>query len=470
MAKRDLAGLGRRFEVGLALRIGVLLAAGAALAWAINQPGLYATTLLSGLLTGAALAELWLFLRRTNLAVARFVVALTHGDFTQGFSGEGLGGGFDALGASLDAAVARLRQERADTQDENRYLAALVDDVPSPLISIDDKGRTSLINKAARRLLGQSPDATNIADGLAAAIAALRPGERASAQLVIGGVPTAAVLTMAEVRLARRPALRIVAVQPIQSELDQAELAAQTDLVRVLTHEIMNSMTPVTSLSATAAKLIAAADTGQDPAITDARHAIETVARRSEGIMHFVRTYRQLTRPPELRRSRIELSALFAELERLFTSDWPAIPLNITIDPAALAIDADRDLVAQLLINLLRNAAEAATDHAAEAATDHAAEAATDRAAKTAVSTALTPQVSLTATSLKGGRIAIDVIDNGPGIAESLRQDVFLPFFSTKAEGTGVGLSLARQIALAHGGALTCEPALPFGTRLRLLL
>jgi signal transduction histidine kinase len=445
-AARDLAGLGRRFEVGLALRIAVLLAAGAALAWAINRPGLYATTLLAGLVTGAALAELWLFLRRTNLAVARFVVALTHGDFTQGFSGEGVGGGFDALGASLDAAIARLRHERSDTQDENRFLAALVDDVPSPLLSIDDEGHISLLNKAARRLLGQRPDATSHGDSFAADIAALRPGERGSTRLVIGGVPTAALLSMAEVRLARRPSLRIVSVQPIQTELDQAELAAQTDLVRVLTHEIMNSMTPVTSLSATAAKLIAEADTGDNPAITDARHAIETVARRSEGVMHFVRTYRQLTRPPELRRARIELAALFAELARLFRSDWPALPLVVSIDPAGLAVDADPDLVAQVLINLLRNAAEAAT------------------------STAETPQVSLTATSLKGGRIAIDVIDNGPGIPEALRQDVFLPFFSTKAEGTGVGLSLARQIALAHGGALTCEPVAPHGTRFRLLL
>ena len=446
MAKRDLAGLGRRFEVGLALRIAVLLGAGAALAWAINQTGLYATTLLAGMVTGAALAELWLFLRRTNLAVARFVMALTHGDFTQGFSGETMGGGFDALGASLDAAIARLRHERSDAQDENRFLAALVDDVPSPLLSIDDEGRISLINKAARRLLGQRPDAASHGDSFVADITALRPGERRSTRLMIGGVPTAALLSMAEVRLARRAALRIVAVQPIQMELDQAELAAQTDLVRVLTHEIMNSMTPVTSLSATAAKLIAAADTGQDPAITDARHAIETVARRSEGVMHFVRTYRQLTRPPELRRTRIELAALFAQLDRLFTSDWPAIALAIHLDPATLAIDADPDLVAQLLINLLRNAAQAAT------------------------STAATPRVWLSATSLKGGRTAIDVIDNGPGIPEALRQDVFLPFFSTKAEGTGVGLSLARQIALAHGGALTCEPAAPCGTRFRLLL
>lgn len=439
--------LGRRFEVGLVLRIAVLLLAGAALAWAITRPGLYATTLLAGLATGAALAEMWLFLRRTNLAVARFVLALTHGDFTQGFDGGGAGGGFDKLGASLEAAIARLRDERTATQDENRFLAALVDDVPSPLLSLDDEGRVMLLNKAARRLLVGS--GARVADlgvhgvGFAADMAALKPGERRSTQLLVAGAPTAALLSMAEVRMPRRPTLRIVAVQPIQQELDRAELAAQTDLVRVLTHEIMNSMTPVTSLSATAAALMAEADTGGNAAITDARRAIETVARRSEGVMHFVRTYRQLTRPPELRRRRVELAPLFAELARLFGSDWPDLPLAVRVEPVSLAVEADPDLLAQLLINLLRNAAEAVEGRGT---------------------------VALAAAALKGGRVAIDVTDDGPGIAEELRQDIFLPFFSTKKEGTGVGLSLARQIALAHDGALTCEAAPGGGTRFRLLL
>ncbi len=438
--------LGRRFEIGLGLRLGVLLVAGAALAWAVTRPGLYATTLLAGLLTGAALAELWLFLRRTNLAVARFVEALTHGDFTRGFGNAGAGSGFDALGVSLEGAVARLRRERAATQDENRYLNALVDDAPSPLISIGGDRRVTLLNKAARRLLTGTrlADLAAFGDDFAADLAALKPGERRSSRLLVAGAPTTALLSMAEVRQPGGAPVRIVAIQPIQQELDRAELAAQTDLVRVLTHEIMNSMTPVTSLSATAAQLIAAADTGHDPAIADARAAIETVARRAEGVMHFVRTYRQLTRPPQLARRRIAVAALFAELKRLFDSDWPAMPLATHLDPPGLAIDADPDLLAQLLINLLRNAGEAVA--------------------------AAGGSVTLSATALKGGRTAIDVTDTGPGVPAELRQDIFLPFFSTKSEGTGVGLSLARQIALAHGGALGCEPVVPHGSRFRLLL
>lgn len=438
--------LGTRFEVGLTLRIAVLLGAGAALAWAITRPGLYATTLLAAVLTGAALAELWLFVRRTNFAVARFVEALAHDDFTQGFGG--VGGGFGELAESLNGAIARLRTERAAIQDDNRYLAALVDDVPSPLISIDDGGRVVLLNKAARRLL--APTVARLADlavhgeAFRDDVGAMKPGERRATQLLVAAAPTAALLSMAEVRQARG-AIKVVAIQPIQAELDRAELAAQTDLVRVLTHEIMNSMTPVTSLSATAAKLIAAADTGGDPAIADARAAIETVARRAEGVMHFVRTYRQLTRPPELHRRTTEVAGLFAELKRLFESNWPQLPLRVAVAPPGLVIDVDPDLLAQLLINLLRNAAAATEGVAA-------------------------PVVALAAMALKGGRTAIDVSDNGAGVPEALRQDIFLPFFTTKADGTGVGLSLARQIALAHGGALTCEPIASGGTRFRLLL
>jgi two-component system, NtrC family, nitrogen regulation sensor histidine kinase NtrY len=455
--------LGRRFDVALATRIAALIVAAAAFAWAVSRPGLYATTLLAALATAAALAELWAFTWRTNIAVSRFIEAVTHGDFTQAFDG-GYGGGFAALGASLNAAIAQLRGERAETEAANRMLSALIDDVPSPLLGIDGAGVVSLLNKAARRLLAHAggvriADLAAFGPTFAADIATICAGDRRSTLLHLGGAPTAAVLTCAEL-VQPSGTTRVIAVQPIQAELDRAELAAQTDLVRVLTHEIMNSMTPVTSLSATAAALIAAADTGNDPAIGDARAAIETVARRAEGVMHFVRTYRQLTRPPELRRSTVALAPLFAELARLIATDWPPAQLALTVEvvPEGLAIDADPDLLAQLLINLLRNAAAAATDHAAAAATDHAA------------GHAAAPAVALVARARKGGGVAIDVIDNGPGVPDDLRQDIFLPFFTTKTDGTGVGLSLARQIALAHGGALTCEALEGGGTRFRLVL
>src|SRR5690606_23660053 len=160
-------------------------------------------------------------------------------------------------------------------------------------------------------------------------------------------------------------ATRVIAVQVIQQSLNAIEMAAQSDLIRVLTHEIMNSLTPVTSLARTAAELIAEADTGADPVIADARQAVETLSRRADGVMHFVGTYRETTRPPQIARRPVPAAPFAAELAQLFEADgkWDGVALGVEVVPETHVIDADPDLLAQVVINLLRNAAEAAAAH-----------------------------------------------------------------------------------------------------------
>jgi two-component system nitrogen regulation sensor histidine kinase NtrY len=210
----------------------------------------------------------------------------------------------------------------------------------------------------------------------------------------------------------------------------------------------MNSMTPVTSLAQSAAALMAEVDKGHDPAVGDARAAVETLARRADGVMHFVESYRQISRKPEVRRRAFDALPWARELESLFNAgDWAAgVTLMLDVRPETLVIEADPDLLCQVLINLLRNAAEAALGHSAQ------------------------PEVGLDFTGLGGGRVRIEVADNGPGVPEPLRQDVFLPFFTTKAKGTGVGLSLARQVILAHGGSIALAESPAGGALFRIVL
>jgi len=242
--------------------------------------------------------------------------------------------------------------------------------------------------------------------------------------------------------------VRVVAVQPIQGELNAVEIAAQSDLVRVLTHEIMNSITPVTSLAQTAAALMKGLDKGADPIVADARAAVETLARRADGVMHFVESYRQISRTPEVRRRLFEVLPWARELESLFRAGDapPGVALTVEVSPEGLTLDADPDLLCQVLINLLRNAAEAAAGHSAS------------------------PSVIMRFQRMAHGRVQIEVSDNGPGVPESLRQDVFLPFFTTKAKGTGVGLSLARQIVLAHRGSIALAGSESGGALFRILI
>jgi nitrogen fixation/metabolism regulation signal transduction histidine kinase len=264
---------------------------------------------------------------------------------------------------------------------------------------------------------------------------------------MIDGVPQTTIVRTALVnRLGGT--VKAVAVQPIQGELNAVEIAAQSDLIRVLTHEIMNSMTPVTSLAQTAAALMAQADKGQDPDVGDARAAVERLARRAEGVMHFVESYRQISRTPEVRRRQFEVLPWASDLDALFLASDKAegIDFKVVVSGDDLMIDVDPDLMCQVLINLLRNAADAAKGH-------------NDK-----------PAVSMTFAATRGGRIRIDVADNGPGVPDGLAQDIFLPFFTTKEKGTGVGLSLARQVVLAHGGSITLLKNGPSGALFRIVV
>jgi two-component system, NtrC family, nitrogen regulation sensor histidine kinase NtrY len=242
--------------------------------------------------------------------------------------------------------------------------------------------------------------------------------------------------------------VRVVAIQPIQGELNAVELAAQSDIVRVLTHEIMNSMTPVTSLAQTAASIMREVDRGEDPAIGDARMAVETLARRADGVMHFVESYRQIARAPEVRRQVFEVGPWARELEALFCASDAGrdVRFSLDVEPETLTLDADPDLLCQVIINLLKNGAEAASDHRADAA------------------------VALAFARTGGGRTQIEVADNGPGVPDALAGDIFLPFYTTKAKGTGVGLSLARQVVLAHRGAISLGRSPEGGALFRIVI
>jgi nitrogen fixation/metabolism regulation signal transduction histidine kinase len=424
-----------RFVLGLAWRAALLLAAAFLFAASLTLQGLVAARVIAGALCIWAVAELWRYIQRTNVEVARFLEAIRLGDLSQSFSGGG-GSGFGEIGRALDEGIRSLREERHRLTDAGRFYEAVLDDAPTPLLTVGADGRVELTNKAARRLFVRhdgvrTEDFREYGEAFARALAEEGAARPQLLPLTLDAMPQTAVVSVAAVhRLGGM--VRVVAVQPIQGELNAVEIAAQSDLIRVLTHEIMNSMTPVTSLAQTAAALMREADKGADPEVADARAAVETLARRADGVMHFVESYRQISRTPDVRRRIFEVLPWARELEALFRAGDRAegVSLDVEVTPDSLTLDADPDLLCQVLINLVRNAAEAARDHAA------------------------VPRVRLAFQRMAHGKVQIEVADNGPGVPSELRQDVFLPFFTTKAKGTGVGLSLARQIVLAHRGSI----------------
>jgi signal transduction histidine kinase len=227
----------------------------------------------------------------------------------------------------------------------------------------------------------------------------------------------------------------VLSILPVQSELGALEIAAQADLVRVLTHEIMNSLTPVTSLARSAAEMVAAAE-AKGAELSDARVAAETVARRAEGISRFVESYREFAQAPEVHRQSFPAKLWAEEILRLATASGgeTKVDARLEVTPDTLKVSADPELLAQALINLLRNAIRA-----------------TGEADK--------PLVRLVVSRQPRGQVRIEIRDNGPGIPEDRRDDIFLPFYTTHKGGSGVGLSFARQVALAHGGSISAGDA-----------
>ncbi len=424
---------------GLLAHLVAIALAWAGVTWAWTRPDSLTLLLLLALLSAALIISLLRFLGRHDRDLMRFVEAVGHGDLSQRF-------GPGPVAEALDRATARLRDERQVAGEDVRFQRALIEKTPVPLITVDGDGMVRLLNQAARALFrdgdGQRIAALAGADSPLALACDPATG-RLGRTLLSFDTPTGhhrAIVTITDVIRPQAP-VRLVAIAPIGGELDAAEVAAQADLVRVLTHEIMNSMTPITSLARSAATLMGRI-AAPDEHVRDARRAIDIVADRAEGLLGFVGSYRRYATLPLVARRRFDAAAWAQSIADLFreASFGRSVEVELAVRPEGLHLNADPELLLQAALNLLKNAAEAGADRV---------------------------MLSIEETA---DRVAILVQDNGPGIADDVRADMFLPFFTSKPTGTGIGLSLARQVAVAHGGAITAANAPAGGALLRLEL
>ena len=367
------------------------------------------------------------YVERANRDLTRFLNAIRYADFSQTFVTGGLGSSFDELKTAFNEVLDAFRQARAEKEEQARYLQTVVQHIGVGLIVFDNAGAVSLINNAAKRLLGV-PRLGHIAD-----LNRVNPILTTTLQNL--GPQGRDLVSLEEIRLALHASVfqigdrkhTLVALHDIGPDLDEKEMEAWQNLIRVLTHEIMNSITPIASLAATADGMLK--DDALDAETTeDIRTAVSTIQRRSEGLLHFVEAYRDLTRVPAPSFEIVPVAGLFARVEQLMRPQFAesAVELHTEVNPPSLELTADPEQVEQILINLLRNAREATAGRAGA-------------------------RVDLTA-HLAHDKVVVEVADNGPGIVEEALGKVFIPFFTTKPDGSGIGLSLCRQIMRLHRG------------------
>ncbi|PCI63340.1 MAG: histidine kinase [Kordiimonadales bacterium] len=432
----------KRFSIFLGIRLIIIMVALLGLTFLYNAERFFASTILAFAVVVVLSFEMIRFVSKTNAEVTRFLDAARYADFGQRFNFQGMGAGFGDLGDTFTDILKRFQVVRATKEAELRHLKALIEHVPSPLISVHADEKLTLWNNAARRLFGSAhvtriTDLAQFGDDFKKEVRDIKAGQRRLVTFEVDGIEQRLTIASTQIIIGGHIE-RLVSLQDIQSELDAAQLQAWQDLVRVLTHEIMNSITPVASLAKTAVDLVddvLGKIEGQPEILeelNDVKDAVNTVARRSDNLMKFVSSYRSLTRLPPPEKSLIRIDDLLAGVAKVATQGWNERGLSLvsSVEPSELDVMADRDMVEQVLINLLQNAGQAL-----EGTKDGT--------------------VWLNSHLNKRGHIIIEVVDNGPGIPADIAKKIFVPFFTTKREGSGVGLALTRQVMIAHGGAVS---------------
>jgi len=401
----------------------------------------HATVIVVG---ACALYQAWAlihYVERADRDLARFLQAIRHEDFSLSFTGAGLGSAYEDLKNAFNEVLDAFRKTRAEREENFQYLQTVVQHVGIGLICYTPDGRVELVNSAAQRLLRRPHlrdvrELEGISKPFAETLLKLRSGDKALVKVQDEDELLQIIVYATELRM-RGESFILASIQNIQSELEEQEMEAWQKLIRVLTHEIMNSITPISSLASTVRGLLPDAERAaavDSETLSDVHVALQTIQSRSEGLLHFVETYRQLTRIPRPDFQIFQIAELFARVVFLMQAecDEHNVGVHTAIAPQTLELTADPDLVEQVLINLMRNAVQALAGRP-------------------------DARVDLTAHLDDRGHVIIRVRDNGPGILEDVQEHVFIPFFTTKRDGSGIGLALSRQIMRVHRGNIRVQ-------------
>lgn len=382
------------------------------------------------------------FVEQSNRRLIKFLDSIRYNDFATTFSADIKGKTYENLNSSFNEVIRQFKETRAAKESQYNYLQTVIQHVNIGIIAYRKDGEVDIVNNSIKRLFGINnlshiQQLSAVDDRVADQLLHIKAGDSALLKLFKEDEVLQIAAVATEFKKQGEEYL-LVSLQDIHAELEAKEIESWQNLIRVLTHEIMNSITPISSLTKTVNQMLFEQDNSSfklkeidSDDLEDVSLALETIGKRSEGLLNFVNIYRNLTRIPKPNFRHILIADLFKSLEHLFAVQLrdKKIVFSSKILPDNLYLTADQDLVEQVLINLLLNAIQACQN------VDH-------------------PTIRIVSRVNRNNRVIIEVADNGTGIKPDLLDKIFMPFFTSKKEGSGIGLSLSRQIMLMHKGSI----------------
>ncbi len=396
--------------------------------------------------------EMIRYVNTTNRLLSSFMLNIKHRDFNVSFSKEKDRSSFTELYYAFNEILKTFKEIKIDKEIQYRFLNGIVELIKIGIIAINQDNKIVLMNTAAEKLLGvmkpgrweqlamKSREFTKAVDSI---------NPNGSVYLESGKTKSSHDLTIQLTStLLMGNQHKIITFQNIKSEIEQKETEAWIRLIRTLNHEIMNSTTPISSLSETILMILQNEQHETRPIealspnnLEDVISSVNTIRNRSNNLYEFVNEYRKLTRIPEPKKENLDIKSYLNDIGLFMKAelDRANVTLNIEDTPSGFSLYADPALLQQLLINLIKNSIEALLD-------------------------TNDPKITIRAYVADNHQPALQIQDNGKGIDPDVIDDIFIPFFSTKEEGSGIGLSLSRQIMRLHGGTMVVESEKGTGT------
>jgi two-component system, NtrC family, nitrogen regulation sensor histidine kinase NtrY len=401
------------------------------------------------ILTAAVIFEITSIIRyldKTNRELTSFLESIRFSEFTRSFQIESMGGTFNELNRAFNEVMHDFQKVRAEKEESFHYLQTIVQNIDVSVIAYSGDGNIELINKTAKKLF-QLASIKNIkaleslSPDLVATLLGIKPGENKLVKVQYDDDILQLAIYASTIKV-KDKLIYLVTIKDIQNVLEEQETEAWQKLIRVLTHEIMNSITPIASLSSTLdlmLKGMVAEGNGEElhidkESVSEIQEALQTINKRSTGLLHFVNTYRNLTRIPKPNFRQCSVKELFTNIEKLMEEEIKRYGFEfiVRVEPADLEFTADDQLIEQVLINLLKNSLHALMGRPSG-------------------------KIQLLGFMNKRGRVTLQVVDNGTGILKDVLDKIFIPFFTTKPSGSGIGLSLSKQIMRLHNGTISAH-------------